>query len=114
MLFISFGAILQNMTFATTLMQQSSSNRWLRVLLALALVVATWHTALHDIDISGDSDSDEQCEVCRLKHSPVDKLSVITDPVPFFLLSLILVLPAFKRSTQTNRYAPCARAPPLL
>ena len=113
MLFIYFGAILRNMTFATTLMQQTSSSRWLRMLLAMVLVVATWHTALHDIDITGDSDSDEQCEVCRLKHSPVDELSVITEPVPFFLLSLILVLPAFKRSTQTNRYTPCARAPPL-
>jgi len=101
------------MTFASTLMQQTSSSRWLRVLLALALVVTTWHVALHEVDIAGDIDSDEQCEVCRLKHSPVDELSVITDPVPFFLLSLILVLPAFKRSTQTDRYPPCARAPPL-
>lgn len=101
------------MTLAMTFMQKTSSNRWLRTLLALALVVATWHVALHEVDIAGDTESDEQCEVCRLKHSPVDELSVITDPVPFFLLSLILVFPAFKRSTQTHRYTPCARAPPL-
>ena len=112
MIFIYSGGILGDMTLASILMQQTSSNRWLRVLLALALVVATWHVALHEVDVAGDS-SDEQCEVCRLKHTPVDDLSVITDSVPFFLLSLILVIPAFKRSTQTNRYTPCARAPPL-
>lgn len=100
-------------------MAVSSSNKQarryylLRIMLAVVLVIAAWHVASHDVDLSGDLDSDENCQVCRLSHVPIIDLPILAWLIPVLVLSLRWLAPIFQQTIQSYRYASGARAPPL-
>jgi hypothetical protein len=85
----------------------------IRLALVFALAFATWHVASHGLDTSSDADGHAECQVCRLSHVPIADLPVLTWIVLLFKISLVFVIPALQRTTQSYRYSLGARAPPL-
>jgi len=89
-------------------------NRLLCIFLVVAMLFAAWHVTSHEIDISGEVTSHEECQVCRLGHAPIIDLPTLTWFVPLLLLSLILLIPTVLRTNQSHRYILGARAPPFI
>lgn len=97
------------MNLVTRLRLLNSKTRLLRIVLAAAMVFATWHITSHAV--VSDSGA-EQCQVCSLSHVPVIDSSTTLGIAPLALLSLILVISTLQHVTQVYRYTPGARAPP--
>ena len=93
----------------------SNGNHITRLMLVFALLFASAHVALHELDVhNAELNGSSECQVCRLNHVPAatfDTPQLLT-PLPF----LLYVLPATKFeyhfSSLLNIYR--ARAPPAL
>ena len=97
-----------------TPIQQTRINYLLQVMLAVVLVFAALHVSTHNIETSGDLDSQEHCQVCRLNHIPISDLPTLTWIVPLLALVLIHSIPALQQPTKIHRSTFSARAPPLV
>ncbi len=91
----------------------SKLNRFVGIILILAMLFAAWHVATHEIDFSGDTTSHEECQVCRIGNVPIVDLAKLILFTPLLLLSSIVIIPAVIRTNQSPRYILGARAPPL-
>jgi len=100
------------MTLSTPI-KQTRLDYLLRIMLTVLLVFAAWHVATHDIDISGDLNIDEHCQVCRLTHVPTTDLATLTLILPVFVLSIVPLVSVIQPSTPLYRNPFHARAPPL-
>ena len=100
------------MFFMNKTRQQTYRERIVRIVLAMALVFAAVHVALHELDSSADINSHE-CQTCRINHLPVADLPTLSLTVPMLLLSLILIITVFQHRSQSHHYINSARAPPL-
>ena len=96
-----------------TTSKQTRLDHLLRMMLTVLLVFAAWHVSTHDIDISGDLNIDEHCQVCRLTHVPTTDLAILTLILPVFVLSIVRLVSVIKPSTRLYRNSFRARAPPL-
>jgi len=88
-------------------------NHLLRMILSVALVFATFHVVFHELDISNNHSDTEECQFCRINNVPFTLQSVPDLVVPLFLLSSVLIIPAFQQPTLNNKHILGARAPPL-
>jgi len=84
----------------------------LQIALVLAIVFSAWHVASHDIDITGDVSSAEECQTCILNHIPIADLPAPTWFIPLMILSLGVVFPAIRQPSQIRFFSHGARAPP--
>ena len=100
------------MTLSTSI-KQTRIDYLLRIMLTAVLVFAAWHVATHDIDISGDLNIDEHCQVCRLTHVPTTDLPILAWILPVFIISIVRLVSALQPSTPLYRNSFRARAPPL-
>jgi len=93
-----------------TINWRSKESRFLRLILALALVFATLHVSQHEINETGN---DHDCEVCRLSHVPGVKLTTTLSYVaPLFVVVSLISNIKSGSSTQRNPSFRYARAPP--
>jgi len=92
----------------------NSKNLITRLVLVVALLFASAHVALHELDVhSEELNGGSECQVCRLGHTPAATFAIpqIATPTQF----LLYVVPAakfnylFSASPSIHR----ARAPPI-
>jgi len=90
-------------------------NRLIRMVLVFALVFATAHVALHDLDESGGGlDGYGDCRICRLNHVPLASLAEPFVFVPLQLLGYVLPVTDFEyQPSQPLHHTQWTRAPPL-
>ena len=98
---------------AGTSIYKAKLNRTLRIILAMAMLFAAWHVTSHEIDISGEVGSHEECQLCLLSHIPIAHSPALAWFAPLLIFSRILILPIDQRPGQSFRYILGARAPPL-
>ncbi len=92
--------------------RQDFSHRLLRGALLFALVFGALHVALHGLNDSGLSAQDD-CQICRLAHSPAMDLPLLLPLLAVFWLGFELpLLRIFPAALVAHRLG-WARAPPL-
>lgn len=101
------------MTLSTSNLQMLVRSRLLRMILSVALVFAALHVSSHELYISNDGGSTQDCQVCHLNKIPFDTPPDFTWVLPLLLLSSILLISAHSQPTQIYRHILGARAPPL-
>ena len=90
-------------------------NRLIRLVLIVALVFASAHVALHNLDVNGSGlDGHDECQACRLNHVPIASLPLPSLFAPLQLLAY--VLPTVDSEYQQSHpfFTQWARAPPVL
>ena len=93
--------------------QRFYQQQLLRIVLSVALIFAALHVAFHDLDISSNINDAEECQVCRISNVPTDLVAAPALLASLFLLSYVLIVPAFQPPTLRHQHILGARAPPL-
>ena len=93
--------------------KQTRTGYFLQVMLSVVLLFSALHVSTHDIETSGDLDSQEHCQVCRLNHIPITDLPTLTWIVPLLALTLVHSILVLQQPTKTHLSTFSARAPPL-
>lgn len=84
------------------------------LIIALALVFAAAHVALHDLDVSGGGlYGNDECQVCRLNHVPVASSAPPSLFHPLQLLAQLLPVEVAEYHVSQLFNFLWARAPPL-
>jgi len=96
------------------LQKSARTSYFLRVMLSVVLVFSALHISTHDIDTSGDLDSNEHCQVCRLNHIPITDFPPLTLGVPLLALALVHSIPALHQPSRLHLSSFNARAPPFV
>lgn len=93
--------------------RQIRLDHFLRMVLSVVFVFAILHVSSHDLDISDDTSSTEECQVCRLNNVSFAALPVPLLVTPLLLSSLVISISTFQQPTLSPRHTFGARAPPL-
>jgi len=94
--------------------QNTKENRLTRLVLVFALVFASVHVALHDLEVTGGGlNSHGECQACRLNHVPIadSATPLLFEPLQFLLYIIPVVATAYQLLPQFRTQR--ARAPPL-
>lgn len=91
-----------------------STHRLLRSIMAILLVFAAWHVTQHEVPVTGNGDTHEECQVCRLGHTPSSDVDVAPSTLPLFLLQLVTLAVVLQLHNRFKHQTPLARGPPAL
>jgi len=94
--------------------QCAKQNRFIKLVLVFALLLASMHVALHDLGTGNGLNEHEECQVCRINHVPIAALAVFAIPEPVRLLLYLLPISESEYQLLALFRTQRARAPPVL
>jgi len=92
---------------------QSLQYRLTSILLVVGLLFTTWHVTQHEIAFAGDNEAHEECQVCRLTHTPATDVDSSVSLLPLFILIALSISTAIRFISPYKHQTQRARAPPL-